>query len=117
MNHSHSAPSIQALGTVIFHLMDSVTSNAGIFPKPSKYLHDLFMLGLYSFIHLIVDKTLGNRPPLLKKVDRSEPIDLTCLKAGGGSYKRTGEAIMLCCERISSPSKMLKSLKVRSLEV
>lgn len=56
VNHSHSAPSIQALGTVIFDLMDSVTSNAGIFPKPSKYLHDLFMLGLYSFIHLIVDK-------------------------------------------------------------
>lgn len=56
VNHSHSAPSIQALGTVIFHLMDSVTSNAGIFPKPSKHLHDLFTLGLYSFIHLIVDK-------------------------------------------------------------
>lgn len=46
VNHSHSTPSIQARGTVIFHLMDSVTSNAGIFPKPSKYLHDLFMLGL-----------------------------------------------------------------------
>lgn len=76
------------------------------------------MLGLYSFIHLIVDKpSVTDRRPPLKKVDRSEPIDSTCSKAGGGSYKRTGEAIMLCCEWISLPSKMLENLKVRSLEV